>query len=176
MTPILACKSLPKAGMASYPRAFSAKGFTLIEILMVLSIIAMVSFIVVPNFTGLESRTFSAQVREARSLLNYARRIAVVSGQPSTASFLITTSEQSDLGAYEIARSSVGQWRSNGTQITYRDSTDRDIDIEDKLEITFYPEGGSTGGSIILTANERAASLNIDPITGKIESELLDEN
>jgi general secretion pathway protein H len=176
MTPILVCKSLPQAGNSGFSAAQRAKGFTLIEILMVLSIIAMISFVVVPNFTGLESRTFSAQVREARSLLNYARRNAVVTGQPSTASFLVTSNEQSDTSSREKARSSVGQWKSNGTRVTYRDSTDRDVEVEDKVEITFYPEGGSTGGSIILETGERTATLKIDSITGKIESELDDES
>jgi len=175
MTPISVYKS--KHSLISFkgPLPALARGFTLLEILMVLSIMAMVSLVVVPNITGLESRNFNAQVREAQSLLNYARRIAVVNGQPSTASFHLRATDVENAGPSGQARSNVGRWNSNGTSITYRDSTEREIEIEDKVEITFYPEGGSTGGSVILSFERRSASINIDPFTGRISTEFLDD-
>lgn len=175
MTPISVYKGRHNLYACSGPSTSLAGGFTLLEILVVLAIMAMASLIVVPNITGLESRTFNAQVREAQSLLNYARRIAIVSGQPSTASFHISTAELADTGSSRQARFIVGRWKSSGASITYRDSTEREIEIDDKVEITFYPEGGSTGGSIILTLERRRASINVDPFTGRIDMEFLDE-
>ena len=53
-------------------------GFTLLEILLVLGIIAIGVSLLVPNFGVLESRSFSVQVRDAVSQLNFARRSAVI--------------------------------------------------------------------------------------------------
>jgi general secretion pathway protein H len=177
MTPISNCKekrALKRASGKSLLIA-SSKGFTLLEILLVLSIMAMIALVVVPNITGLDSRTFNAQVREAQSLLNYARRIAVVSGQPSTASFYITSIDEDEESREALSGSSVGRWDSVGTSVIYRDSTDREVEVEEKIEITFYPEGGSTGGSLILSLADRIASINVNPFTGRIETEFLDE-
>lgn len=170
MTPILVCNN------AAYPaRRYSlARGFTLLEIMLVLAILALASLIVVPNLTGLESRSFTAQVREAHSLLNYARRIAVVSGQPGTATFQLGSASE-ELDAAAGARSSVGKWRGEAVSIIYRDSAGQETDIEDMLEITFYPEGGSTGGTLELQFEQRVAHIKVDPTTGRINTEFIED-
>ena len=151
----------------------TTRGFTLLEILLVLSIIGMASVLVVPNLTGLEARTFSAQLRQANSVLNYARRIAVVSGQSSTVSINADGAEEldeEDSASSAIEQNIVGSWDSSGIQIRFRDSTEREVEIEDKIEITFYPEGGSTGGTLVFSQEEREASIIINPFTGRISS------
>src|SRR5690554_4904965 len=65
----------------AHARAHS--GFTLLELLLVLGIIAMAAVLVIPGLANLDSRGFSAQVRELSGLLNNARRTAVVQGQPA---------------------------------------------------------------------------------------------
>ena len=152
---------------------FSA-GFTLLEILLVFAIIGMASILVVPNLGGLELRTFSAQVREASSLLNYARRIAVVSGQPATASFSVSD-DANESSEGSGPSSSVGKWHSSGVALTYRDSTDRESDIDETIDITFYPEGGSTGGTLMLQLEDRVAAIEVDPFTGRVTTTFLDD-
>lgn len=174
MTPTLGYKSL-----AIRPRA--SQGFTLLELLLVLTILGMASILVVPNLGGLESRTFAAQVRQAKSLLNYSRRMAVVSGQPSTASFIIAredaTGDNADSNRQRVSssRNSVGRWESSGTSVRYRDSTEREVEVDEQVEITFYPEGGSTGGTLLLSQDELAVNIVVDPFTGRISSQDLDE-
>jgi len=142
-----------------------------LELMLVLTIMAMASILVIPNIGSLDSRTFSAQIREATSLLNYARRIAVVSGQPSTAIFS-TGFEQIDDGAAQLPIGrNIGRWESEGTAIRYRDSTDREIEVEARIEITFYPEGGSTGGTLLLSQQDRQVNIIVDPFTGRISTE-----
>jgi len=150
-------------------RQISSAGFTLLELVLVLSIIAMASILVLPTVGSLEGRTFSAQVRAASSLLNYARRTAVVTGQPSTASFYPILDEEEDDA--NTRRSSVGTWQSNGANLHFRDSTDRESEIQELIEITFYPEGGSTGGTLLLEQGVQQVSIKIDPFTGRVVTE-----
>jgi Tfp pilus assembly protein FimT len=157
-----------------FPRAKQGvTGFTLLEILLVLGILAMASLVVFPNLTGVETRTFNARVREAHTLLNFARRTAVVNGQPGVASFTVRDSDAPD-GALD-SPFLVGNWDGNGIEVTFRDSTDRELEVEDRLEITFYPEGGSTGGNLLLRDQGRLASIDINPFTGRVETEFLED-
>ena len=147
------------------------KGFTLLEILLVLGILAMASLVVFPNITGLETRTFNARVREAHTLLNYARRTAVVSGQPGVASFFVVPLEERE--SVPPSPFQVGSWDGSGMELVFQDSAGRDMEIEGLLEITFYPEGGSTGGILILSSQDRQASITINPFTGRVETAFL---
>jgi len=152
----------------------SAAGFTLLEIMLVMAIIAMASVIVIPNLSGLEARTFTAQVRDANSILNYARRIAVVTGQPRTASFFIsndTTEVAEDEASRDYQAVGASRWDSYGTAVRFRDSTDREVDVDDKIDITFYPEGGSTGGTLLLSQGDQQVLLIVDPFTGRISTQ-----
>jgi general secretion pathway protein H len=151
------------------------QGFTLLEILLVLTIIALGSMVIVPNLTGMESRTFNTQVRDAHTLLNHARRMAVVSGRPSIASFSAGTRNEDDEDAAPESLLSVGHWHADNLSLTFRDSADQEVEVEDLLEITFYPEGGSSGGSLILALDERVATVMVNPFTGRVETEFDNE-
>lgn len=154
--------------------AHNSRGFTLLEILLVLTIIGMASVLVVPSLTGMEARTFSAQLRQANSMLNYGRRIAVVSGQTSTVSLHASSEQNTDREqageSSTVLANIVAQWDAAGLELRFRDSTDKEVEIEDKIDITFYPQGGSSGGTLLFSEGEREASILIDPFTGRISS------
>lgn len=173
MTPISDFNPKPSLGASN-----AQAGFTLLELLLVFTIIGMASVLIVPNITSLESRTFSAQIRQANSLLNYARRIAVVNGQPSTASFIVNSESENDPDAETQTRrvNPVGDWKSEGIQVRYRDSTDREVEIDDRVDIVFYPEGGSTGGTFFISMDDNTVAIEIDPFTGRISNETLEDN
>ena len=161
------------------PTSAGNRGFTLLELMVVLAILAMGSMLVIPSLTGMNARTFGAQVREANALLNYARRTAVVTGQPVTASFQIAQAAESmERTAAENARSRLGRddvWVSRGVNVSYRDSTNQIVEVEELVDITFFPEGGSTGGELILSLDDRAASIFVDPFSGKVTTEFPDD-
>lgn len=163
------------------PTSAGNRGFTLLELMVVLAILAMGSMLVIPNLTGMNARTFGAQVREASALLNYARRTAVVTGQPVTASFQIAQDEDAvPQRTAESARSRLGRdeiWISRGVNVSYRDSTNQIVDVAESVDITFFPEGGSTGGELILSLDDRAtsASILVDPFSGKVRTEFADD-
>jgi hypothetical protein len=36
--------------------------------------------------------------------------------------------------------------------------------------VTFYPEGGSTGGTLLFAQEDQAGVIDIDPFTGRVSS------
>lgn len=149
-------------------------GFTLLELLLVLTIIGMASILVVPNVGNLDSRSFAVQVRQAHSLLNHARRDAVVRGQPSSIRFIVTDNSENceDLASPTL----VGSWESEEISLRFEDSAHIETNVDECLEITFYPEGGSTGGTLHLGQGEQEARLLIDPFSGRVSQPQLDED
>lgn len=152
------------------------RGFTLLELVIVLAILAMGSVLVIPNISGMGARTFNAQAREAHSLLNYARRTAVVTGQPATARFLpdLRDAEAQREAGDAAVRSRLGTddtWTARDLTLSYRDSTQQVTPVEEFIDITFFPEGGSTGGALILAQDDREVVISIDPFSGKVKTE-----
>lgn len=156
------------AGMAlSSPRG--CQGFTLLEILLVLTIVAMASLIVIPSVGELDSRNFEVRGREAIGLLNHARRSAVVSGMPRSAIFSPAFADAEEQSFR--SRQSVGSWFAGVTQMSFVDSTEQERAVTEDLEVTFFPEGGSTGGSLILEESDQRLTIRVDPFTGRVEAE-----
>ena len=153
-----------------------SRGFTLLELVIVLAILAMGSVLVIPNISGMSARTFTAQARDAHSLLNYARRTAVVTGQPATARFLpdLRDAEALREAGDAAVRSRLGvddTWTARDLTLSYRDSTQQVTPVEEFIDITFFPEGGSTGGALILAQDNREVVISIDPFSGKVKTE-----
>lgn len=150
-------------------------GFTLLEVLLVMAILAMASLVVVPNLGRLDVRTFGAQVREATALLNYARRLAVVEGQPATARLHPgTRDDDTDPDGGDLPPAAA-EWFSGATRLSYEDSTEQVTDVDAPLDLVFFPEGGSTGGVLILRNDDREARIVVDPFTGRVTLADLDE-
>lgn len=167
MTPISSSRSaVTNVGSA-------LRGFTLLELLLVLSIIAVASVLIVPNVGSLDSRSFPIQVRQANQMLNFARRDSVVRGQPSTVRLHAqrATVEESNPANPNL----VASWESEGIQLTFLDSTDTQFDIDESIDVTFFPEGGSTGGTLLLALDDQTARITIDPFTGRISNEFDEE-
>ena len=143
-------------------------GFTLLEIILVLSIIGLASVLIFPNVGNVESRTFSAQVREAVSLLNFAKRTAVVQGQPASIEiYAIPISEETP----PSSPISVGYWDFSYGSIRFEENTEVGYEVEDKIEIVFYPEGGSSGGSIFLSFEDRESEIRVNSFSGEVTIE-----
>ena len=169
-------------------RSARQRGFTLLEILLVLALIALASVMVVPNVGGLDARTYSVQLRQVNALLHYARRNAVITGLPVSArlygpSFRPDDADISSANEFSggqergqgqsagLLRTPEARWESDGIALSYEDSTERLIEVERFIDVTFYPEGGSSGGTLILSRDDRHTRIVIDPFTGRISSE-----
>lgn len=160
MTPISDAR--PKAAQA---------GFTLLELLVVATIIALAVGLAIPALNTLDSGTFNAQVRGAVASLTYTRRVAIVEASPKTAEFFALDPESPDYE--ELREQADGQgrnasWSSEVLKLRYQpDPNQPDKEVE-HVAITFFPQGGSTGGVLNFVMNDRTAMIRVDPITGRI--------
>lgn len=152
------------------------RGFTLLELMLVLVILALGSLLLVPNIGSMDSRSFPAQIREASNQLNYARRNAVVTGQPRTARFELLPPEEREQQQEQepitaaALREQDPVWQAGSISTEYLDvagESHRDAEV---VEIVFYPEGGSTGGEFHFSQGSREATISIDPFTGRIST------
>lgn len=148
------------------PSRGGCAGFTLLEILLVLTIAALATLVIIPSVGELDSRNFEVRTREAVSLLNHARRSAVVSGMPRSAVFSPTI--EAEAGERPPSRQSVGRWYAGATEMTFIDSAEQEEAVTEVLEVTFYPEGGSTGGSLRLEESGQRLTISVDPFTGRV--------
>lgn len=156
-------------------------GFTLLEILVVMTIIGMAAVALIIAHVGSgESAFIQAQQREMVAVLRYARRSAIVEGKEKVATFYQgkinededeDEAEAADNSTKKTKKAAPGQWVSRGATLQWGgEVSDKD---EAVYKITFYPEGGSSGGELILNYQDYKAKISVNPITGKIESEIL---
>lgn len=156
---------MTQTSAVDYPRQ---RGFTLLELLMVLGILAMMATLIGPGLNSLDSPGFNAQIREASALLNYARRRAVVEGQTQSVQFVPMNAPAGS--AAENPDGIAGRWASTDIELWFAPSTERSQRQEDVLSVSFFPEGGSTGGELDFRQAERQRILIVDPFSGRVST------
>jgi len=169
------------------------KGFTLLELLVVLVIISLMSVLVVPQLTGSLAKTnlqtaskkISASLRYARSRAASEKitYVAVFDFEKNRLS--IMTDQKAQTG--ETIEEDLGDGKESVTGSTSYDLPDR-VKLEKAVsgmdeidsghfQITFFPAGSSSGGDVILT-NDRGKryKISVDFITGIVRLESWDES
>lgn len=153
-------------------------GFTLLELMVVLSIIALAVSLTMPNIATSDNSAFNAEIRKALTTLNYARRIAIVQAQPAIAEFRTQTAGSDATTAATDDRNSL--WFNAEFTLGFQNEFDQVPQATSAIKVIFFPQGGSTGGTLSFTREERVAMIRVDPITGRIDTayngeELADE-
>jgi len=144
------------------PHRRASRGFTLIEIMAVLVIIAGVMGVFAFSIAGrLEKQKISGAAREVMSALRMTRSQAIVGRQEQAL--------EVDLDAHTVT-------------VPGREPVQLPEQIELKLvtastevssskvgRIRFFPDGGSTGGSLSLMTDSRQWQVKVSWLTGEIE-------
>jgi general secretion pathway protein H len=152
-------------------------GFTLLELIVVMAILVMAMALVIPHISSGEMTFLKAQVREVVAVLKYTRRSAIVEGKQKSATFYESREGTDDESTSHKKSTSqkTGQWVSRGATLEWSSKTDKEGEASEtaNYKITFYPEGGSSGGEFILTYLKFKAKISVNPITGQVKSEIL---
>ena len=137
-----------------------ANGFTLVELMFVMIIAAFVLTLVGTSISrsisGAEMRTAA---RKLAASLRYTRTHAIL--VKSEQVFLIDTENRSYTAP---GRETVVLPDGMNVQLTTARS---ELTSENVGGIRFYPDGGSTGGHVLLEANERIYRVNVAWLTGE---------
>ncbi|MDT8399088.1 MAG: prepilin-type N-terminal cleavage/methylation domain-containing protein [Pseudomonadales bacterium] len=153
-------------------RAASASpGFTLLELLVVLALLAVAATLIIPSISSNDSKIFRAQVSQAVSVLNYARRIAIVKALPGVAIFssaAAAAEPAANTRPDEKAKPNSVRWHSAELSLAFQAERDQRPEAVDQVELVFFPEGGSTGGILTFQWEQLRAEIRVDPITGRI--------
>jgi general secretion pathway protein H len=140
----------------------ASAGFTLLELLVVLMLMAMVYALAVPMISaGMPGTELKGAARQLAAGLRQARSLAVTRKEEST---LILDVEQRN-------------FKVSGDQRRYALPAKVDISLftaqsellPDKIgAIRFYPDGSSTGGRITVKSGVRKYEINVDWLTGQV--------
>jgi general secretion pathway protein H len=138
------------------------RGVTLLELLVVLSLMAIVSALVVPLLGGGVSTTdMKTAARQVAAGLKLARSEALATRTEQT---VVLDLEQR---TFRVARDPRVVSLPKGIQMKVV-TAQSDIASEKTGAIRFFPDGGSNGGRVTLAAGERKFEIDVDWLTGRV--------
>jgi len=136
-------------------------GFTLLEILVVLALMAMMYALVPPMFSSGGSTELRAAARQLAAGLRKARGHAISSRQEAT---LTVDVEQHH---FKVAGDPRRYSLPKSAELSVY--TAQSEAVEDKVAaIRFYPDGSSTGGAITVADGTAKFRVDVDWLTGNV--------
>jgi len=140
------------------------KGFTLVELLIVLVIMSLLLSLVPPLLSNvMPSVTIKATANDLLHDIKYVRNMAVLNGR------------QTSLILNAVDGSYFSEAKDNGVRIDL--PTDIALSISDvggeianaeSIPVRFFADGSSSGASILLRAEDRAYTIQVDWLTGRV--------
>jgi len=144
------------------PSRAQSRGVTLLELLIVLSIMAIVAAMVVPMLGGgVSTGELKGAARQVAAGLRLARSEALATRQETGVLLDLerrTFQIERDRHEHALPR-----------QIELKLFTAESDLVSDKVgAIRFFPDGGSNGGRVTLAAGERKYDVDVDWLTGRV--------
>lgn len=138
-----------------------ARGFTLIEIMVVMAILALMLVLISPNFsTALPGVSLKAAARTLAGGLRHARSRAIARNEEVALAIDVETRRYAIVGGKTSGKlPGEGEIRLFTAQSELIDATSGTI--------RFFPDGGSTGGGITFIDGERRYRVLVDWLTGQ---------
>ena len=143
----------------------SERGFTLLELLVVLSILGLALTIAVPRITqAISGPRLERLAQDAAIGLRKARSLAVAEGRPiavtiDTADGRLSGPDES-LGLDLPATISLGFETVTGVRVE-----------EGEALLRFFPDGSASGGRLTFKSESRRIGLEVDWLTGRVRLE-----
>ena len=138
-------------------------GFTLAELLVVLAIVALAAAISFPNLkVGQDERSVRLLSERIAGALLQGRLRAIAKNEVSSIEFDIQTR------IFDANGEAIATMPAN---VKVELLTARGETFQDKPSIKFFPDGSSTGGSIILSTEETSRTIKLRWLTGHVEIE-----
>ncbi len=142
--------------------ATSQRGFTLIEVVVVLAILGLVTALALPLMAGAESKADTrVAAREIAAGLRTTRNLAMVRGHSEA--FSIDTAS----GAFRTGSTMSPRRVPSGVQLVLITTTE-ERRSETEGSIRFFPDGSSTGGGIRLSKGNSHTEVLVDWLTGHL--------
>lgn len=136
------------------------RGFTLLELIVVIFVIALLAGIVFPSFRGLSTRQLSSDARRIASLLQYLSDSAMASKETYSVDF-------------DLQRSSIS-WKGPEGDKTESLKTLAGVDLQSKgmtreglVTVFFGPAGILEYIEVLLKDNENGIKVTFNPISGR---------
>ncbi len=137
------------------------RGFTLLETLLVLILIATLAAVLAPAIVSTPGSDFRQASTQARAALRHARLIAM--RERRDAVLLVNTR----LGRVDLKGSDHSLVLPPGIKVQLT-TAESEMLGEDQGGIRFFPDGSSTGGRITLSASDRIQHLDVAWLTGRV--------
>ncbi|MCB1759956.1 MAG: prepilin-type N-terminal cleavage/methylation domain-containing protein [Gammaproteobacteria bacterium] len=133
------------------------KGFTLLELLVVVALISLLALIVPPALFNDTTRQFNKAVDSALLTLRRARLEAVMEKKSRTVTFSSRPPEADDEES----------WYRDGIEVVFSGD-----DVQPQIvKVSFFPDGSSTGGVLTFKDNRLRRRISIHPQSGRVSIE-----
>jgi len=148
----------------SYRRHHRIRGFTLIEVMVVMVIVALIMALVGTSMArSVSSAEARASTRKMVASLRYTRARAIIDKKEQVFQVDIDNRSYQAPGRKQVNLP-------EGVDVTITTARS-EVTSEAVAGIRFFPDGGSTGGHIELTVNEREYRINVAWLTGETRME-----
>ncbi len=152
----------PGSGCFAARRRGQARGFTLLEMLIVLVLMAIIASIAIPIFgPGVSTTELKRSAREVAAGLRLARSQAIAQRTEAVLELDVTAR------SFWVPPDTRLHTMPEGIELKLY-TAQRDLVNERVGAVRFFPDGGSNGGRITLAAGDRKYDVDVDWLTGRV--------
>ena len=143
-------------------RAARQRGFTLVELIVVLGIIAMITLLAAPHLGNMAPKLeLRGVAEEVRGDIRRLRNTALRESRETVVLFDVAAGTWADGSGRELGR--LPAEVSLAAEVARQEQRSEDIG-----GVRFYPDGTSTGGTLTLSRGERRLELAVDWFDGQV--------